>query len=43
VRSQFFGAGDGDTAARLNEIATRLDGEIELAQRLIAKAASVKR
>ena len=28
------------TAARLNEIATRLDGEIELVERLIAKAAS---
>ncbi len=40
VRSQFFGAGDGETAARLNEIATRLDGEIDLVERLIAKAAS---
>ena len=40
VRSQFFGAGDGDTAARLNEIATRLDAEIERVERLIANAAS---
>ncbi len=40
VRSLFFGAGNGDTAARMNDIATRLDGEIELVERLIAKAAS---
>jgi hypothetical protein len=39
VRSLFFGAGNGDTAARLNEIATRLDAEIEHVERLIAKAA----
>ena len=38
VRSLFFGAGDGDTAARMNDIVTRLDGEIELVERLIAKA-----
>ncbi|MGO9484092.1 MAG: hypothetical protein ACLPX9_05865 [Rhodomicrobium sp.] len=40
VRALFFGASDGMTAARLNEIATRLDREIELVERLIAKAAS---
>ena len=40
VRALFFGASDGITAARLNEIATRLDGEIELVERLIAKEAS---
>jgi hypothetical protein len=38
VRSLFFGAGDGNTAARMNDIATRLDGEVELVERLIAKA-----
>ena len=40
VREIFFGASDGGAAARLNEIATRLDREIELVERLIAKAAS---
>ncbi len=40
VRSLFFGASDGITAARLNEIATRLDSEIELVERLIANAPS---
>ena len=40
VRSLFFGANDGITAARLNEIVTRLDREIELVERLIAKEAS---
>ncbi len=37
VNSLFFNAGDGDTAARLNEITTRLTDEIELVERLIAK------
>ena len=37
VSSLFFNAGDGDTAARLNEITTRLTDEIELVERLIAK------
>jgi len=37
VSSLIFNAGDGDTAARLNEITTRLTDEIELVERLIAK------
>ncbi len=39
VRTLFFGAGDGETAARMNGITTRLDDEREHVERLIAKAA----
>jgi hypothetical protein len=38
VRHVFFGAGDTDTAARLHDIATRLDDEQGHVERLIAKA-----
>jgi hypothetical protein len=37
VRALFFGAGQGETAARLNEIAGRLNDEREHVERLIAK------
>ncbi len=38
VRALFFGAGEGETAARLNDIATRLEGETEIVERLLATA-----
>ena len=37
VRTLFFGAGDQDTAARLSEIASRLDAEHRQLERLKAK------
>ncbi len=38
VRALFFGAGESDTAARMNDIATRLDNERDFIERLIATA-----
>ncbi|MGO9460674.1 MAG: hypothetical protein ACLPWS_04085 [Rhodomicrobium sp.] len=38
VRALFFGAGEAETAARMNDIATRLDDERDFVERLIAKA-----
>ena len=38
VSSMYFDAGDGIAAARLNELASRLDAEREIIERRIAKA-----